>query len=208
MPKITIKNTLKHFAKICKHKWWVFYYCCKAGIPWRGIKHDMSKFSPTEFWESVRYYQGNRSPIDACKEDNGISKAWLHHKGRNSHHYEYHQDNFDKGGEPLQMPYKDAVEMLCDYLGAGRAYMGKDFTYKAEWQWWLRKNQTNLAMHPSSKEFISCVLLNLAHDEKRIKKEFLLGLNLNSTWLKNVYAKIDAREEDFDLDQWLEEGNE
>lgn len=208
MPKITIKNTLKHFAKICKHKWWVFYYCCKAGIPWRGIKHDMSKFSPTEFWESVRYYQGSRSPIDACKEENGVSKAWLHHKGRNRHHYEYWQDNFDKGGEPLQMPYKDAVEMLCDYLGAGRAYMGKNFTYKAEWQWWLRKNQTNLAMHPSSKEFISCVLLNLAHDEKRIKKEFLLGLNLNSTWLKSVYAKIDAREEDFDLDQWLEEGNE
>jgi hypothetical protein len=165
----------------------------------------MSKFSPTEFWESVRYYQGNRSPIDACKEENGVSKAWLHHKGRNRHHYEYWQDNFDKGGEPLKMPYKDAVEMLCDYLGAGRAYMGKNFTYKAEWQWWIRKNQTNITMHPSSKEFISCVLLNLAHDEKRIKKEFLLGLNLNSTWLKNVYAKIDAREEDFDLDQWLEE---
>ena len=205
MPKITIKNTLKHFAKICKHKWWVFYYCCKASIPWRGIKHDMSKFSPTEFWESVRYYQGNRSPIDACKEENGVSKAWLHHKGRNRHHYEYWQDNFDKGGEPLQMPYKDAVEMLCDYLGAGRAYMGKNFTYKAEWQWWVRKNQQNLAMHPSSKEFISCVLINLAHDEKRIKKQYLLGLNLNSEWLKNVYANIDAREGDFDLDQWLEE---
>ena len=204
-PRITIKNTFRHLGKILKHKWWVFYYCCKAGIPWRGIKHDMSKFSPTEFWESVRYYQGSRSPIDACKEENGVSKAWLHHKGRNRHHYEYWQDNFDKGGEPLKMPYKDAVEMLCDYLGAGRAYMGKDFTYKAEWQWWLRKNQTNLAMHPSSKEFISCVLINLAHDEKRIKKEFLLELNLNSTWLKNVYAKINAREEDFDLDQWLEE---
>lgn len=208
MPKITIKNTLKHFAKICKHKWWVFYYCCKAGIPWRGIKHDMSKFSPTEFWESVRYYQGNRSPIDACKEENGVSKAWLHHKGRNRHHYEYWQDNFDKGGEPLQMPYKDAVEMLCDYLGAGRAYMGKDFTYKAEWQWWIRKNQNPIAMHPSSKEFISCILINLAHDEKRIKKQYLLGLNLNSMWLKNVYTKVNIREEDFDLDQWLEEGNE
>lgn len=206
-PRLTIKNTFRHLGKILKHKYWVFYYCCKAGVPWRGIKHDMSKFSPTEFWESVRYYQGNRSPIDACKEENGVSKAWLHHKGRNKHHYEYYQDNFDKGGEPLQMPYKDAVEMLCDYLGAGRAYMGKDFTYKAEWQWWIRKNQNPIAMHPSSKEFISCILINLAHDEKRIKKQYLLGLNLNSMWLKHIYTKVNVREEDFDLDQWLEEGN-
>lgn len=153
--RITIKNTFRHFNKICKHKWWVFYYCCKAGIPWRGIKHDMSKFSPTEFWESVRYYQGDRSPIDACKEDNGYSKAWLHHKGRNSHHYEYWQDNFDNGGQPLQMPYREAVEMLCDYLGAGRAYMGKNFTYQKEYNWWRKKCENSLAMHPNIVDFIT-----------------------------------------------------
>ena len=153
-PRITIKNTFCHFKKICIHKYWVFYYCCKAGIPWRGIKHDMSKFSPTEFWESVRYYQGNRSPIDACKEDKGVSKAWLHHKGRNTHHYEYWQDNFDKGGQPIQMPYEDAVEMLCDYLGAGRAYMGKNFTYNKELIWFDKKCEKPLAMHPQTKAFI------------------------------------------------------
>ncbi len=200
--KIKIKNIFLHFGKICKHKWWVFYYCCKAGIPWRGIKHDMSKFSPIEFWESVKYYQGNRSPIDACKEANGISKAWMHHKGRNSHHYEYWQDNFDKGGHPVQMPYKDAVEMLCDYLGAGRAYMGKNFTYHKEWEWWLNKCKKPLAMHPHIKEFITCVLINLAYDESRIKKEWLLESDLCPTWLKSVYEREIV---DFDLDKWLEE---
>ena len=161
MNKITIKNTFRHFGKICNHKWWVFYYCCKAGIPLRGIKHDMSKFSPTEFWESVRYYQGTSSPIDACKKDKCVSKAWLHHKGRNTHHYEYHQDNFDNGGQPLQMPYKDAVEMLCDYLGAGRAYMGKNFTYQAEYDWWLKKCSKPLAMHPQTIDFITHCLVKL-----------------------------------------------
>lgn len=156
--RVTIKNTFLHFGKICKHKWWVFYYCCKAGIPWRGIKHDMSKFSPVEFWESVRYYQGNRSPIDACKEENGVSKAWMHHKGHNTHHYEYWQDNFDKGGHPVQMPYKDAVEMLCDYLGAGRAYMGKNFTYQSEYAWWEKKISNPIAMHPQTKTFIDTCL--------------------------------------------------
>ena len=77
-----------HLKTVCKHKYYVFKYCCKAGIPVEGIFHDMSKFSPIEFWESVKYYQGNRSPIDACKEENGWSACWLHHKGRNKHHYQ------------------------------------------------------------------------------------------------------------------------
>ena len=82
-----VKNSLKHFKKICIHKYWVAHYCFKCGLYWRGIKHDMSKFSPIEFWESVKYYQGDRSPIDAAKEDKGWSAAWMHHKGRNTHHY-------------------------------------------------------------------------------------------------------------------------
>lgn len=183
-PKITVKNTVRHFAKICKHKWWVFYYCCKAGIPWRGFMHDWSKFSPTEFWESVRYYQGNRSPIDACKENEGMSKAWLHHKGRNTHHYEFWQDNFDKGGEPLRMPFEDTLEMLCDYLGAGRAYMGKDFSYYLEWTWWLNKCSNPLAMHPYTKEFIHIVLSELCASSKFKSKSYL----------KKVYDYVPIRE--------------
>ena len=149
-----LKNCLKHFQKICTHKFWVGYYCFKAGIPWRGIKHDMSKFSPVEFWESVKYFQGTSSPIDACKKENGWSKAWQHHKGRNDHHYEYWQDDFDHGGKPLIMPFECALEMVCDYLGAGRAYQGKDFTYAGEYAWWDAKKRNPLAMHPAIKEFV------------------------------------------------------
>lgn len=97
-----IINTFRHFKKVCTHKHWVFYYCCKVGIPFQGLVHDLSKFSPTEFWESVKYYQGTSSPIDACKKENGWSAAWMHHKGRNKHHYEYWQDNFDNGGNPIE----------------------------------------------------------------------------------------------------------
>ena len=158
-------NTWKHFKTVCIHKYYVFKYCRAAGIPWRGIKHDLSKFHPIEFFESVKYYQGTSSPIDACKKDKGYSKAWLHHKGRNSHHYEYWQDNFDKGGEALQMPFNDALEMLCDYLGAGHAYMKKDFTYLEELKWWLNKNQNSLAMHPQTRLFISDMLYILAQAE-------------------------------------------
>jgi hypothetical protein len=157
MTKI-IDNVFNHFSTICTHKKWVAYYCFKFGIPFRGIFHDLSKFSPTEFIESVKYYTGYRSPIDLCKEKNGVSKAWLHHKGRNRHHYEYWQDNFDKGGTPLQMPRNDAIEMLADYLGAARAYMGNEFSYADEYKWWKNKISKGIAMHPQTKKFIDNAL--------------------------------------------------
>ena len=70
---MNIKNALLHFKKICIHKYYVGKYCFKMGMYWQGITHDLSKFSPIEFFESAKYYQGNRSPIDACKEANGVT---------------------------------------------------------------------------------------------------------------------------------------
>lgn len=153
-----VKNIFKHFKLVCTHKYYVYQNCVKAGLVWRGIKHDMSKFSPTEFFESVKYFDGSRSPIDVCKEANGYSKAWMHHKGRNTHHYEYWQDNFDNGGQSLEMPYEDALELICDYLGAGKAYMKDNFTYDSEYDWWLNKASKPLAMHPHTKNFIDTML--------------------------------------------------
>ena len=144
----TLSKVWGHFKTICLHKFWVFYYCCQAGIIWRGIKHDLSKFSLTEFWESVKYYTGTCSPIVLCKADKGVSKAWLHHKGRNTHHYEYWQDNFDSDTPShIRMPEDDFKEMICDYMAAGRAYMKDKFTYEAEYEWWQTKKRTIKTMN-------------------------------------------------------------
>lgn len=132
-------KTFKHLNKILTHKRWVAHYCFMCGRYWQGITHDLSKFSPTEFWESVKYYQGTRSPIEACKEDKGYSMAWFHHRGRNKHHYEYWMDDFEKGFIPKKMPFKYVLEMICDHLAAGRAYVGNKFTMEAEWEWWQKK---------------------------------------------------------------------
>jgi len=164
---ITFKKFKGHLKTVLTHKWWVFYYCCKAGIPFRGLIHDLSKFSPIEFWESVKYYQGGSSPINACKADKGYSLAWQHHKGRNPHHYEYWVDYLDNGGKPIMMPYKYAVEMICDYLAAARVYsnnMGKAFSYEAEYEWWLKKKEV-AKMHEETKRFITDVF-NFLKDEE------------------------------------------
>lgn len=151
-----IKKFFGHLKTVTIHRWWVFYYCCKAGIPIQGLLHDLSKFSPVEFFESVKYYQGNRSPIDACKELNGWSACWLHHKGKNKHHYQYWIDGIDKGCRAIDMPFKYKVEMICDFMGAGRAYSGKAFTYEGERQWWIKKkaNCPDMLVHPLTIKFI------------------------------------------------------
>lgn len=137
--RLSLNNIWLHFKKICIHKFWVAYYCFKFGLYWQGITRDLSKFSPIEFWESVKYYQGTSSPINAAKEDKGYSLAWQHHKGRNPHHYEYWTDNYDKGTTCIRMPEKYLKELICDYLGAARAYLGKDFSYQKEYEWWIKK---------------------------------------------------------------------
>ena len=88
--KITLKKIWIHLSTICKHKWWVMYYCFKCGIPWQGIIHDLSKFSFTEFWTNVKYAVPGKSPIDVQKENIGFSMAWQHHKGHNPQTQPYH----------------------------------------------------------------------------------------------------------------------
>ena len=104
--KITLKKTVLHLLTISKHKAYVAEECFRVGLYRQGLTHDLSKYSPSEFFVGARYYQGdrspnnaeredkgyyqgNRSPNNAEREDKGYSSAWLHHKGRNKHHYEY-----------------------------------------------------------------------------------------------------------------------
>lgn len=139
-----IKNIFGHLRTILRHKRKVAHYCFMCGLYKQGIFHDMSKFSPVEFFESAKYYQGFRSPILACKEDKGYSLAWLHHKGKNKHHWEYWLDDFEKGTIPKKIPFKYVLEMICDFMAAGQVYKGKDFTFQVEYEWWLNKKKVIL----------------------------------------------------------------
>lgn len=160
-----IKKAYKHLRTTQIHRKWVRYYCFKVGLYKQGLTHDLSKYSPIEFWESVKYYMGTSSPINECKRINGYSMAWFHHRGRNKHHYEYWMDNFDAGGTPVLMPYKYAAEMFCDYLGAARAYMQEAFSFDAEEKWWIEKKKV-AAMHPAIKKFLTITFGELASIER------------------------------------------
>ena len=47
--KMYLKNIVKHFIVITRHRLLVFRLCCKVGQPWGGFVHDLSKYSTTEF---------------------------------------------------------------------------------------------------------------------------------------------------------------
>ena len=154
-----LKNIFLHFKLITHHRWLVFKLCCKVGEPWRGFVHDLSKYSPTEFFEGVKYYTGTCSPITEAKKDKGYSRAWLHHKGRNKHHAEYWID--DTAPDPVPViPYKYAVEMICDKLAAGMAYKGKDFTPQYELDYW-NIERTKIRVNPKTQDFVTEVLTQI-----------------------------------------------
>ena len=124
---------LAHFKTITHHRLLVCRYCFRLGLYRQGLLHDLSKYAPCEFWRGAKYYQGYRSPNDAERKQNGVSLAWLHHKGRNRHHFEYWIDYCigDDGKVYMggcKMPKRYVAEMFCDRIAACRVYQGEKYT--------------------------------------------------------------------------------
>ena len=127
---MNIKGAFRHFHTITRHRHEVIKNCRKAGILRQGLVHDLSKYSLTEFIPGARFYQGTRSPNDREREVKGYSDAWMHHMGRNKHHFEYWRDYspVDKKMKPVKMPLRYVVEMFCDRVAASKVYQGKNYT--------------------------------------------------------------------------------
>lgn len=100
----------QHFKTITKHRHKVMWLCFRIRLYKQGLLHDLSKYSPTEFITSAKYYQGTSSPIDAEKKDKGYSLAWLHHRGHNPHHWEYWIDNIGPHETEVQCQFRPSIE--------------------------------------------------------------------------------------------------
>ena len=155
----------QHFKTITTHKMWVMRYCFKIGLYWQGLTHDLSKYSPTEFLVGMKYYQGDRSPNNAEREDTGMSKSWMHHKGRNKHHFEYWID-YDVDGNStilagMKMPVKYVAEMFCDRVAASRIYNKDKYKDSDPLDYYI-KGLGHYIMHPETDELLHNLLKMLA----------------------------------------------
>ncbi len=172
-----INNIFGHLKTVLVHKHRVLVNCIKAGIIWRGLMHDMSKFSPAEFFAGVKYYQGTRSPNEMERESTGYSAAWMHHKGRNRHHFEYWTDYNTKTKriEPVRMPDVFIYEMFCDRVAASKTYNKNNYNDRMPLEYFLRGNKNRIIEQGTSDKLEMLLSMLAENGEKAvfdyIKKE-------------------------------------
>ena len=158
-----VRNIVRHLHTVNQHRRLVRHYCFKLGLYGQGLIHDLSKYSPAEFLPGIRYYQGFRSPHEQERRENGYSLAWMHHKGRNKHHFEYWNDvNPDSHKyEPVEMPMKYVKEMFCDRLAATHIYNGDKYTDSDALKYYQLTTAKDL-MHPKTAELLESWLVMLS----------------------------------------------
>ena len=161
----------QHFKTITYHRYLVMKGCFRVGLIWQGLTHDLSKYSLTEFWSGAKYYQGDRSPNTAERAEKGYSEAWMHHKGRNRHHYEYWTDmnRQTRNYESIPMPRKYLVEMVMDRRAACMVYQGKAYHPSSALEYFMKSREREL-MHPKTKQELEYILTMLS--EKGEKETF------------------------------------
>jgi len=153
---------IKYLKYVVVHKFWVGYACFKAGLFWRGIKHDLSKFLPSEYIPYARFFNGkinrNRDKTGYYKPtdtgDLAFDFAWLKHQKRSDHHWQWWILPEDEGGlKILEMSEPAVVEMLCDWWGAGKAQKATSTTKE-----WFEINSHKMQLHPETKKLIEIYL--------------------------------------------------
>lgn len=158
-----LKSVILHFKTITKHRHKVIAHCAKAGILRQGLLHDLSKYSPTEFIPGAKFCTGTRSPNEGEREAYGYSLAWMHHKGRNRHHFEYWTDYNPavRRVEPVKMPLRYVVEMFCDRVAASKIYQGGNYKPDSALQYFLG-GKTHRVIHSETSELLEKLLRMLA----------------------------------------------
>ena len=185
--RITLRKAAGHLKTVLHHKKLVARGCFQVGLYRQGILHDMSKFTMPELLNGFRYYQeGKQSPNNGERVVKGYSEAWMHHKGRNPHHYEYWTDyNIEaaKKGEypvqPVQMPRKYVAEMLMDRIAASKTYKKENYTDASPLEYYERGKAGRL-MHPETAKELERMLKILARKGEKscfhfVKDYYLSG---------------------------------
>ena len=157
-------HPIRHFITITKHRHRVIAHAFRAGIGFQGLWHDLSKYSPAEFWVGAKYYTGKRSPNEGERAEYGYSAAWLHHKGRNRHHFEYWVDyvllpegKITYAGNPMPMKY--VAEMFCDRIAASRVYQGENYTDDKPYEYFMNaRDDIDGLMHPDTARELETML--------------------------------------------------
>lgn len=153
----------EHFVTITNHKIKVMQNCFRVGLYRQGLLHDLSKYSPVEFLNGAKYFQGDKSPNAGERDDKGFSEAWLHHKGRNRHHWEYWTDYVKEENRitGVPMPLEYIIEMVCDRVAASKVYKKENYTDSSALEYYNLTRKYYL-IHPETDKLLKKLLTMLA----------------------------------------------
>lgn len=168
---------IKHFKTITHHRHEVIKNCFKVGIGFQGLFHDLSKYSYTEFRIGMKYYMGIKSPNDKERALFGHSSAWMHHKGRNKHHFEYWNDYNPQTHEidPVKMPLRYMKEMLCDRIAASKTYLGEEYDDTRPLEYY-KHSKAKKYMHPDNAKMLEEWLTLLAENGEKETFSYIKNL--------------------------------
>lgn len=159
-----MKRFLAYFRYVMRHRREVRKACWRVGLFWRGLVHDLSKYSPSEFFPYARQFynaDGSKRDVrdktgyyDPNTQPDDFKSAWRHHWTHNDHHWEWWAriklgTQWVDRTEPLEMSRKAVLEMMCDWWGAGRAQ--NSAVYPDEW--WT-KNNGSMRLHKNTRALI------------------------------------------------------
>lgn len=167
-----------HLSTINKHRHMVTKMCFKCGMYKQGLLHDLSKYSLVEFIPSVKYYQGNKSPITYEKQIKGYSICWLHHKGRNKHHWDYWVDISKGQYVNYDMPFNYVLECVIDKIAASKVYKKQDYTDNYPYEFFTNSIEINV-MNSENARKIQTLLDYLRNN----------GLDKTLEYIKTLYSK-------------------
>lgn len=163
-----------HFKTITRHRHLVMKHCFQVGLYGRGLLHDLSKYSPTEFRIGAKYYQGNRSPNAVERDVCGVSTAWMHHKGRNKHHFEYWIDYSldDSGMVGCKMPPNYVAEMMMDRIAASKVYNKGNYNQHFPLEYYER-GKHSYTIHPETRALLEYLLHMLDEQGEEVTFEYI-----------------------------------
>ena len=176
-------NRLGHFKTITKHRHLVFKVARRIGIFWQGLAHDLSKYSHTEFYNGAKYYSGDHSPTRDERIDKGFSEAWLHHKGRNKHHFEYWWDYDIKSKKyvPTKMPLRYVKEMFADRVAACKVYKKEKYTNSSPLEYLIFEKAEEY-FHPDTYRLIESWLTMLSEKGEEETFKYLKSIKNDSDY--------------------------
>lgn len=163
MIEITESERERYTARLKEHIAYVQEAGERIGVnPFQLASHDASKWLSIEFDAYAKYFcsDKNESPVDAQSVSDEFARAWLHHIHNNPHHWQYwiFPDNYSPKNSSLEngvmeMPKNYALEMVADWMGAGRTYTGSwDMTD------WFVKNAPRIRVHSKTAFYLESVL--------------------------------------------------